>query len=150
MEDVWCISSSVVPFEDVSTDITLVLQAAAQQGPVSSLLESVASKWQETATSLQAQNSEVTRSAQELQTSFNSGLNSFFEEAQKVGHDSFCSPYRILRTSVATILICYSKGLKLKLKLIYDRLVSGGHLGPETNFSFSLKFLLDSCGLAIL
>jgi hypothetical protein len=37
--------------------------------------------------------------------------------------------------------------------LIYDRqsvgqsvLVSGTHLGPATNFSFSLKFSLDSCG----
>jgi hypothetical protein len=41
---------------------------------------------------------------------------------------------------------------KLKLKLIYDRqsvgqsvLVSGTHLGPVTNFSFSLKFPLDNC-----
>jgi hypothetical protein len=41
----------------------------------------------------------------------------------------------------------YSQG-KLKLKLIYDRqsvgqsvLVSGAHLGPATNFSFSSKFL---------
>jgi hypothetical protein len=45
----------------------------------------------------------------------------------------------------------------LKLQLIYDRqsvgqsvLVSGAHLGPATNFSFSLKFLLDSCGFVIL
>jgi hypothetical protein len=29
-------------------------------------------------------------------------------------------------------------------------LVSGAHLGPVTNFSFSLKFLLDSCGFVIL
>jgi hypothetical protein len=41
----------------------------------------------------------------------------------------------------------------VKLKLIYDRqsvgqsvLVSGLHLGPMTNFSFSLKSPLDSCG----
>jgi hypothetical protein len=47
--------------------------------------------------------------------------------------------------------------LKLKLKLIYDRqsvgqsvLMSGAHLGPVTNFSFSLKFPLDSCGFVIL
>jgi hypothetical protein len=47
--------------------------------------------------------------------------------------------------------------LKLKLKLIYDRqsvgqsvLVSGSHLGPVTNFSFSLKFLIYSCGFVIL
>jgi hypothetical protein len=39
----------------------------------------------------------------------------------------------------------------LQLQLIYDRqsvgqsvLVSGAHLGPVTNFSFSLKFLLDT------
>jgi hypothetical protein len=47
--------------------------------------------------------------------------------------------------------------LKLQLKLIYDRqsvgqsvLVLGAHQGPVTNFSFSLKFLLDSCGFVIL
>jgi hypothetical protein len=46
---------------------------------------------------------------------------------------------------------------KLKLKLIYDRqsvsqsvLVSDTHLGPATNFSFSLKFPSDSCGFVIL
>jgi hypothetical protein len=43
--------------------------------------------------------------------------------------------------------------LKLELKLIYDResvgqpvLVSGTYLGSATNFSYSLKFPLDSCG----
>jgi hypothetical protein len=47
--------------------------------------------------------------------------------------------------------------LKLKLKLNYDRqsvgqsvLVSGAHLGPATNFSFSLKFSLDGCVFVIL
>jgi hydrogenase maturation factor len=47
--------------------------------------------------------------------------------------------------------------MDLKLKLIYDRqsvgqyvLVSGTHLGPATNFYFSLKFSLDSCGFVIL
>jgi hypothetical protein len=47
--------------------------------------------------------------------------------------------------------------LKLKLNLIYDRqsvgqsvLVSGTHLGLATNFYFSLKFPLDSCGFVIL
>jgi hypothetical protein len=51
---------------------------------------------------------------------------------------------------------CYSE-LLLQLQLIYDRqsigqsvLVSGAHLGPVTNFSFSLKFPLDSCGFVIL
>jgi hypothetical protein len=41
--------------------------------------------------------------------------------------------------------------LRLKLKLICDRqsvgqsvLVSGAHLGPVTNFSFAMKFLLDN------
>jgi hypothetical protein len=29
-------------------------------------------------------------------------------------------------------------------------LVSGAHLGPATNFSFSSKFSLDSCGFVIL
>jgi hypothetical protein len=77
-------------------NIRLVLQAASHQGTISSLLQSVATKWEETATNLQAENPEVTRSAQELQTSFNSGLQSFFEEAQKVGHDSFWSTCRIV------------------------------------------------------
>jgi hypothetical protein len=47
--------------------------------------------------------------------------------------------------------------VKLKLKLNYYRhpdgqsiLVSATHLGPATNFSFSLKFSLDSCGFVIL
>jgi hypothetical protein len=46
---------------------------------------------------------------------------------------------------------------KLKLKLIYDRqsvgqsvLMSGAHLGPVTNFSFAMKFPLDSCDFGIL
>jgi Co/Zn/Cd efflux system component len=44
-----------------------------------------------------------------------------------------------------------------KLKLIYDPqsvgqsvLVSGAHLGLVINFSFSLKFLSDSCGFVTL
>jgi hypothetical protein len=47
--------------------------------------------------------------------------------------------------------------VKLKLKLIYERqsvgqsvLVSCTHLGPATNFSFSLKFPLDSWGFVSL
>jgi hypothetical protein len=40
--------------------------------------------------------------------------------------------------------------LKLKLKLIYDRQSVGAHLGPFTNFSFSLKFLSDICVFVIL
>jgi hypothetical protein len=47
--------------------------------------------------------------------------------------------------------------LKLKLKLIYDRHsvgqsvpVSGAHLGPLTNFSFALKFSIDSCVFVVL
>jgi hypothetical protein len=50
-----------------------------------------------------------------------------------------------------------AKTLKLKLQLVYDLqsvgqsvLVSGTHLGPAINFSFSLKFPLDSCGFIIL
>jgi hypothetical protein len=45
----------------------------------------------------------------------------------------------------------------LKLKLLCDRqsvgqsvLVSGSHLGPVTDFSFSLKYPLDSCVFVIL
>jgi hypothetical protein len=50
----------------------------------------------------------------------------------------------------------YCEPAVLKLKLNYNRqsvgqsvLVSGTHLGPATNFSFSLKFSLDSCGFVI-
>jgi hypothetical protein len=55
------------------------------------------------------------------------------------------------------LLVSCKQQLKLKLKLIYDRqsvsqsvLVSGAHLGPVTNFSFSLKFPSDSCVFVIL
>jgi hypothetical protein len=51
----------------------------------------------------------------------------------------------------------YNIHVLMKLKLIYDRqsfgqsvLVSGAHLGRVTNFSFSLKFPLDSCGFVLL
>jgi hypothetical protein len=47
--------------------------------------------------------------------------------------------------------------LQLQLQLIYDRqsvgqsvLVSGTHLGPVTNLSFSSKFPLDICVCVIL
>jgi hypothetical protein len=61
---------------------------------------------------------------------------------------------------------CHGKGAKVsravsksksKSQSHYDRqsvgqsvLVSGAHLGPATNFSFSLKFYLDSCGFVVL
>jgi hypothetical protein len=54
---------------------------------LSNLLQSVANKWNETAITLQAYTPEVRKTAQELQTSFNSGLQLFFEQTQKVGHD---------------------------------------------------------------
>jgi hypothetical protein len=45
----------------------------------------------------------------------------------------------------------------MKLELIHDRqsvgqsvLVSGAHLRPVTNFSFAMKFSVDSCGFVIL
>jgi hypothetical protein len=70
---------------------------------------------------------------------------------------------RLLRLAGTTVEVFYPTSTreqpqsKLKLKLIYDQqsvgqsvLVSGTHLGPATNFSFSLKFLLDSCGFVIL
>jgi hypothetical protein len=50
---------------------------------------------------------------------------------------------RLINKSYALIPLC----MKLKLKLIYYRqsvLVSGAHLGPATNFSFSLKIPLDT------
>jgi hypothetical protein len=61
----------------------------------------------------------------------------------------YCSNFR-----TATVIL---KLMKLKLKLIYDRqpvgqsvLVSGAHLGPVTNFSFSIKFPSDGCVFVIL
>jgi hypothetical protein len=54
------------------------------------------------------------------------------------------------------VLINALKPLK-KFKLFYDResvgqsvLASGAHLRPVTNFSFTMKFPLDSCGYVIL
>jgi hypothetical protein len=56
---------------------------------------------------------------------------------------------KVIRQPVSLLVL--SPRLQLQLQLIYDRqsvgqsvLVSGAHLGPVTNFSFSLKFLLDS------
>jgi hypothetical protein len=56
--------------------------------------------------------------------------------------------------SALSVSDCHT--LKLKLKFIYYRqsvgqsvLVSGAHLGPATNFSFSLKFPSDSCGFVV-
>nr|AFZ78834.1 putative apolipophorin-III isoform 1 [Coptotermes formosanus] len=59
-------------------------EATSHQGTLSTVLQSVAARWNETATNLQTENPEVTRTAQELQTSFNSGLQTFIEEAQKL------------------------------------------------------------------
>jgi hypothetical protein len=56
--------------------------------------------------------------------------------------------------SVLFTMHCY---VKFKWKSQYGQqsvgqsvLVSGAHLGPVTNFSFSLKFPLDSCSFVIL
>jgi hypothetical protein len=40
--------------------------------------------------------------------------------------------------------------LKLQLTVGQSVLVSGTHLGPTTNFSFSFKFSLESGGFVIL
>jgi hypothetical protein len=60
-----------------------------------------------------------------------------------------------IHLDVIVCSLCLCKWL-FKLKLIYDRqsvgqsaLVSGAHLGPVTNFSFSLKFPVDSCGFIL-
>jgi hypothetical protein len=75
-----------VHIRDTKPTCCLRSQASSHEGAISSLLQSVAAKWNETATTLQDQNPEVTRTAQELRTSFNSGIQSFLEEAQKVRH----------------------------------------------------------------
>ncbi|XP_069680193.1 uncharacterized protein [Periplaneta americana] len=59
-------------------------EASSHQDDLSGILQSIANKWNETAATLQSQNSEVSRTAQELQTSFSTGLQSFFAEAQKL------------------------------------------------------------------
>jgi hypothetical protein len=40
--------------------------------------------------------------------------------------------------------------VKLQLSVSQSVLVSGAHLEPITNFSFTLKFPLDSCWFVIL
>jgi len=65
-----------------------ISQATSHHGPIAGVIQSAADRLNETATSLQAEHPELTRSAQELQTTFNSGLQSFIEEAQKVSQAS--------------------------------------------------------------
>jgi hypothetical protein len=60
----------------------------------------------------------------------------------------YVSAFDVLRvTEESLICIKLQSAIWLKLKLIYNRqsvgqsiLVSGAHLGPVTNFSFSMKF----------
>ena len=85
---------------DTKPTCSLRSQVSSHQGEFSGVLQSVAAKWNETATNLQAENPEVTRTAQELQTSFNSGLQSFFDEAKKVGH-------KVQRCEFVTTLIIF-------------------------------------------
>jgi hypothetical protein len=86
-------------------------------------------------------------------TVYNSLYNCFWALPEQ----SLLGPSPAEITTIFYCLIWDVPNLKLKLKLIYDRqsvgqsvLVSGAHLGPVTNFSFSLKFPLDSCGFVIL
>jgi hypothetical protein len=68
--------------------------------------------------------------------------------------------YKLTNKLPATRLYCSLTAcfkFELQLQLIYDRqsvgqsvLVSGAHLEPVTNFSFSLKFLLDTYGFVML
>jgi hypothetical protein len=48
------------------------------------------------------------------------------------------------------LLVVLEVEVKLRPTVGQSVLVSGAHLGPVTNFSFSLKFYLDSCGFVIL
>ena len=87
--------SSVFPFNMLHAHIcgTKVIycqisQATSHQGAFSGVIQSVAEKWNETATTLQNQNPEVTRTAQEVQTSLSSGFQSFIDEAQRVSQAS--------------------------------------------------------------
>jgi hypothetical protein len=64
--------------------------------------------------------------------------------------------WQVVAEHYLQLIVGLKKG-ELKLKLIYERqsvgqsaLVSGVHLGPVTNFYFSLKFPSDSCGFVIL
>jgi hypothetical protein len=62
-----------------------------------------------------------------------------------------------VRIQICTVSLIDVTEVRINLKLIYDRqsvgqsvLVSGAHLGPVTNFSFSLKCPSDSCVFVIL
>jgi hypothetical protein len=83
---------------------------------------------------------------------WNLGTNSAFAEVKVFLIEIF---FRLLQVCyfVAPSLTRGRVCNLLQLQLIYDRqsvgqsvLVSGAHLGPVINFSFSLKFLLDSYG----
>jgi hypothetical protein len=71
--------------------------------------------------------------------------------------ENVLSLQRTTLTPIRHLVLWVTNAWKLKLKLIYDRqsvgqsvLVSGAHLGPATNFSFSLKFPSDSYGFIIV
>jgi hypothetical protein len=57
-----------------------------------------------------------------------------------------CTDSSLFTLAVRGSVMCFSKS-KSKSQSV---LVSGAHLGPATNLSFSLKFSLDSCGFVIL
>ncbi|PSN35699.1 hypothetical protein C0J52_10194 [Blattella germanica] len=57
-------------------------QATSHQGELHNVLQQVATKWNETATSLQ--NTDVNKTAQELQQQAQTSFNSFLEEARKL------------------------------------------------------------------
>jgi hypothetical protein len=68
---------------------------------------------------------------------------------------TFVAP-SLTRGGVCNLLVQLLQ-LQLQLQLNYDQqsvgqsvLVSGAHLEPVTNYSFSLKFPLDICGFVIL
>jgi hypothetical protein len=60
-----------------------------------------------------------------------------------------CLPGNKATVGQATIFHSKSK-LCYNLQSVSHVLVSGTHLGPVINFSFTLKFSLDSCGFVNL
>jgi hypothetical protein len=58
--------------------------------------------------------------------------------------------YEVIGSTVKEVVATIEVEVNLRQSVGQPVLVSGTHLGPVTNFSFSLKFPLDSCGFVIL
>jgi hypothetical protein len=82
------------------------------------------------------------------------GLN-WFELPAEYRGDSVAPMFQYFLYQLQSLVL--NRNYQLKLKLIYDRQsvgqsvqVSGAHLGPLTNFSFAMRFSVDSYGFVVL